>query len=79
MNFLNFRDFFRFFLNFSKFNSIYFELNSLKYIYIYIYIYISCVYMAGDMAQIKKRAATWQRMDAPHGSVYVYTCVYMRV
>ena len=30
MNFLNFRDIFGFFLNFSEFNLIYFELNSFK-------------------------------------------------
>ena len=40
MNFLFFRDFFGFFVNFSDFNSIDFELNSL--IYIYIYISIAC-------------------------------------
>ena len=48
-----------FFLNFYEFNSIYFELYSLKYRY-------PPADVAGDMARMKKRVITWRRMDMPH-------------
>ena len=52
MNFLIFKDFSIFFLNFYEINSICFELNSLKYIF------ISCADVIGDLAQTKNGATT---------------------
>ena len=47
MNFLIFRDFFNFFLNFYKFKIDFFEINSLKKI-------LSCAGVAGDVARAEK-------------------------
>ena len=52
-------DFFRIFLNFYKFNSIYFELNSLKNSI------LSRAAVTADVAQAKRSVITWRRMNAP--------------
>ena len=52
MNSLIFRDFFGIFLNFSKFQSIYFELNSLKNII------LSHADVAADVSWMKKGVAS---------------------
>ena len=71
------------FLRYFEFNLIYFELNLLKYIYIYIYRVLTWQ-MTWHRQKSSRHVATyrhamWQYMDAPCGSVYVYTCVFTRV